>query len=120
MEHIYSKRQRKIYFKGNFISKTTLKGYLKLGDLYKKLGHWVQNRQTPPQLPENPLLDLRISEIQHLFQTNCDRPVTAGTRTPEPCLTKCSGSFCSVLVYLGFKQIRELHGPQRRNHFQAL
>ena len=56
----------------------------------------------------------------HQFQSNCDGSVTAGTRTPEPFLIRGSGPFWSVLVYLGFEQTRQLHGPQRRHHFQAL
>jgi hypothetical protein len=45
---------------------------------------------------------------------NCDRPVTAGTRTPEPFWSRDSCSFSSVLVYLDFQQTRQLHGPQMR------
>jgi hypothetical protein len=50
------------------------------------------------------ILGSLVSGTQHLFQTNCDEPVTAGARTQEPCLTRDSGSFWSVLVYIGFEQ----------------
>jgi hypothetical protein len=66
------------------------------------------------------ILGLLLSGTQHQFQSNCDRPVRAATRTPEPFLTKGSGSFWSVLVYIGFEQTRQLHHPQRKQDFQAL
>jgi hypothetical protein len=59
-------------------------------------------------------------EHQQLFQTNCDRTVTAGVKKQECCLISCLGSFWSVLVYLGFEHTRLPHGPQRRNQFQVV
>jgi hypothetical protein len=44
----------------------------------------------------------------------------AGTETQKPHLTSGSGSFESVLVYLGFKHSQQHQGPQRKYDFQAL
>jgi hypothetical protein len=71
-----------------------------------------------PSMPRT--LGLLVSGTQYLFQTNCDRPVTAGAKTQEPCLTSNSDSFWMVLLYLGFEHTREPHSPQRRYHLQVL
>ena len=73
-----------------------------------------------PQRTLHVILGSLVSGTQHQFQFNFDGPMTAGTRTPEPFLTRGLGSFWSVLVYLGFEQTRQLHSPQRKHHFQAL
>jgi hypothetical protein len=39
------------------------------------------------------ILGSLVSGTQHLFQTNCDGPTTAGARIWEPCMTSSSGSF---------------------------
>jgi hypothetical protein len=46
-----------------------------------------------PQRTLHVILGSLVSGTQHLFETNCDRPVTAEARTLEPCLT--SGSVSS-------------------------
>jgi hypothetical protein len=84
------------------------------------LGKGVSRHTQGPQRTLHSNLGSLVSGTQHVFQSNCDGPVTAGTRTTEPFLTRDLSSFWSVLVYLGFEQTRQLHGPQRRHHFQDL
>jgi hypothetical protein len=91
---------------------------------------WAWTQLTIPRSPEDSpchrhpsmprILGSLVSGTQYLFQTNRDRPMTAGARTQEPCLTSHSGSFWLVLVYLGFEHSRQPHSPQRRHNFQAL
>jgi hypothetical protein len=64
------------------------------------LGHELSRQSHVPrglstsQCPSTPrILGSLVSGTQHLFQTNCDLPVTAGARTRAPCLTSGSGSF---------------------------
>jgi hypothetical protein len=58
---------------------------------------WAWTQQKVPQSPEDTPCDL-VSGTQHLFQTNYDRPATAGERTQESGLTSSSGSFWYTLV----------------------
>lgn len=84
------------------------------------LGCELSGQSHSPQRTLNEILGSLVRGTQHQFQTNCDRTVTAGARTQEPCLTSSSSSFWLVLVYLGFEYSREPHSSKRRHQFQAL
>jgi hypothetical protein len=93
---------------------------LLVGTSSRSHGHELEGQSQDLQRTLHTNLGSLVSGTQHRFQTNCDGPVTAGAGTQVPCLTRGSGSFLSVLVYLGFKSTRQPHGPQRRYHFQEL
>ena len=57
------------------------------------LGHGIGRHPHSPHRTLHSILGSLLSGTQLQFQSNCDGPVTAGTRTPEPFLTRGSGSF---------------------------
>jgi hypothetical protein len=57
------------------------------------LEHELSRQSHCPQRTLHTILGSLVNGTQYLFQTNHDRPVIAGARTWEPCLTSHLGSF---------------------------
>ena len=94
-------------------TKTILMGHLE---------HELGGRSHGPQRTLYAILGSLVSGMQHLFQHNweCLEPTGAGTQEPPSPPTSGSSSFWKALDYIGLELNSQLHGPQRRYHFQAL
>jgi hypothetical protein len=87
------------------------------------LGCRIGGHLHSPQRTLHTILGSLVSGTQHQFQSNCDRLVTAGTGTPEPFLTRGSGSFdqlCFTLVSNRPDSSTVLKGDNRSRHCNML